>query len=451
MSINKSNILIIDDEEKLRSLLARILDLEGYQIMEASNAKSAWRILENTDIQLVISDVKLPDANGVELSKIIKDRFPLVEVIVLTAYGTIADGVKAIKNGAFDYITKGDDNDKIIPLVSRATEKAVLQQRLFQLEQKINQSYSFDQILGNSKPLQAAKDLSQKVAPTDTTVLLTGETGTGKEVFAQAIHYASLRKSGNFVAVNCSAFSKEILESELFGHKVGAFTGAVKDKKGLVEEANGGTLFLDEIGEMNLDLQAKLLRFIETSTFIKVGDVKTSKVSVRIIAATNRDLEKEATEGHFRLDLFYRLSVFQIKLPSLNERVKDIAILAKNFLQIFALKTNKKIVGISDDFLEKLSNHQWKGNIRELKNVIERAVIMADNQTELTTDNLPFDIQFSINNTTQSNSLFDLASVEKQHIQKILLLTKGNKTESSRLLGIGLTTLYRKIEEYGIS
>ena len=448
MSNQKSNILIIDDEEKLRSLLARILDLEGYQIFEAPNAKSAFRILETTDIQLVISDVKLPDANGVELTATIKNKYPLVEIIVLTAYGTISDGVRAIKNGAFDYITKGDDNDKIIPLVSRATEKASLQQRLFALEKKINQSYSFDQILGNSKPLQAAKELSQKVAPTDTTVLLTGETGTGKEVFAQAIHYASTRKPGNFVAVNCSAFSKEILESELFGHKAGSFTGATKDKKGLVEEADGGTLFLDEIGEMNHDLQAKLLRFIETSTFIKVGDVKTSKVSVRIIAATNRDLEKESAEGHFRLDLFYRLSVFQIKLPSLNERVKDIPILANSFLQNFALKSNKKNVEMSPEFTEKLCNHRWKGNIRELKNVMERAVILMDYE-ELTVENLPLDIQFEISHTI--NNTFDLASIEKQHIQKILLITKGNKTESSRLLGIGLTTLYRKIEEYNIA
>ena len=449
MSNQKGNVLIIDDEDKLRSLLARILDLEGYQVFEAPNAKTAFKILENADVQVVISDVKLPDANGVELTAAIKEKYPLVEIIVLTAYGTISDGVRAIKNGAFDYITKGDDNDKIIPLVSRATEKASLQQRLFALEKKINQAYSFDQILGNSKPLQAAKELSQKVAPTDTTVLLTGETGTGKEVFAQAIHYASSRKSGNFVAVNCSAFSKEILESELFGHKAGSFTGATKDKKGLVEEADGGTLFLDEIGEMNLDLQAKILRFIETSTFIKVGDVKTSKISVRIIAATNRDLEKEAAEGHFRLDLFYRLSVFQIKLPSLNERVKDIPILANNFLQSFALKTNKKITGMSDDFLEKLTNHSWKGNIRELKNVIERAVILVDNE-QLTIDNLPLDIQFESMNHNSIGAL-DLASIEKQHIQKILLITKGNKTESSRLLGIGLTTLYRKIEEYGIS
>ena len=448
MSHQKSNILIIDDEEKLRSLLARILDLEGHQVFEASNAKSALKILENTDIQLVISDVKLPDANGVELTATIKEKYPLVEIIVLTAYGTISDGVRAIKNGAFDYITKGDDNDKIIPLVSRATEKASLQQRLFALEKKINQDYSFDQILGNSKPLQAAKGLSQKVAPTDTTVLLTGETGTGKEVFAQAIHYASSQKSGNFVAVNCSAFSKEILESELFGHKAGSFTGATKDKKGLVEEADGGTLFLDEIGEMNLDLQAKLLRFIETSTFIKVGDVKTSKVSVRIIAATNRDLEKESAEGHFRLDLFYRLSVFQIKLPSLNERVKDIPILANSFLQNFALKSNKKNVEMSPEFTEKLCNHHWKGNIRELKNVMERAVILMTHE-ELTVENLPLDIQFEISHTI--NNTFDLASIEKQHIQKILLITKGNKTESSRLLGIGLTTLYRKIEEYNIA
>ncbi|MFC0184330.1 DNA-binding transcriptional response regulator, NtrC family, contains REC, AAA-type ATPase, and a Fis-type DNA-binding domains [Pseudarcicella hirudinis] len=448
--MNSSAILIIDDEDTLRALTARILELEGYQVFQASDAKHGLKILENETIQLILCDVKLPDANGVELTAILKEKKPFVEIIVLTAYGTISDGVKAIKNGAFDYITKGDDNDKIIPLVSRAMEKALLQEKVHLLEKKVSQQYGFDQIIGHSNLIEQSKTLAQKVAATDTTVLLTGETGTGKEVFSQAIHYTSPRKTNNFVAVNCSAFTKEILESEVFGHKAGAFTGAVKDKKGLVEEADGGTLFLDEIGEMTLDLQAKMLRFLETGTFIKVGDTKTSKVNVRIIAATNRDLEKECQAGTFRLDLFYRLSVFQIKLPSLSERPKDIILLAHTFLKTFSHKTNKRITKMSPEFVEKILSHPWKGNIRELKNVIERAVILTDTD-QLMFESLPFDIQYSGNDIHHNQqSPLDLATVEKLHIQKVLALCKGNKTESARLMGIGLTTLYRKIEEYGI-
>jgi DNA-binding NtrC family response regulator len=440
-----SRILLIDDEEKLRSLLSRIISLEGFEIIEAANAKEAWKKLEKHEVQVVLSDVKLPDGNGVELAAEIKRKFPSVEIIVLTAYGNIADGVQAMKNGAFDYITKGDDNERIIPLLYKAIEKAQLQKRVLDLEEQIQQKIGFERVLGESKAIQQAIELAKKVAPTDTTVLITGETGTGKEVFAQAIHQASERKAKTFVALNCAAFGKEILESELFGYKAGAFTGAVKDKKGLLEEANTGTLFLDEIGEMSLELQAKLLRVIENGEFIKVGDTKTQKVNVRILAATNRDLQKESEAGHFRLDLFYRLSVFQIHLPSLNERVKDIPLLAKFFMQQSAHKTNKRIGKMSDEFIEALKQHNWKGNIREFKNVIERAVILC-NCNELTADSLPLDFQ----KTTfpDAQSAFSLTSIERLHIQRVLNYTNNNKTETAKLLGIAPATLYRKIEEY---
>ena len=441
------NILLIDDEEKLRSLLSRIIRLEGYSVIEASNVKEGLKKLEKEDFHVVITDVKLPDGNGVELTQKIKSLYSHVEIIVLTAYGTIADGVKAIKYGAFDYITKGDDNDKILPLLYRAVDKSNLQQRLYKLEKKVNKQYGFDSIIGTSKQIQEAITLGKKVAATDATVLLLGETGTGKEVFAQAIHYGSNRSNKSYVAVNCSALGKDILESELFGHKAGAYTGAHKDTKGLFEEADGGTIFLDEIGEMNPDLQAKLLRVLETNEFLKVGDSKPTRVDVRVVAATNRDLQKESDTGHFRSDLFYRLAVFQISLPALRERPKDIEPLAEHFLSLFAAKVNKPVPKMSPEFLGKLKNYSWKGNIRELKNIMERMVILSDNPI-LTAEELPFEIKNS--NFINSNS-FNLADVEKHHIQRVLVYTKGNKTEAARLLNIGLTTLYRKLEEYQLS
>ncbi|MDB5287059.1 MAG: sigma-54 factor interaction protein [Mucilaginibacter sp.] len=439
-----SNVLIIDDEKRLNSLLTRIIELENYKVFQAFTAKEGLKILAQEDILVVISDVKLPDANGVELVKTLKTVKPFIEVICLTAYGTIPDGVTAIKNGAFDYITKGDDNDKIIPLISKASDKAILQYRLFQIEKKVIKRHSFDSIIGVSRPIKSAVELAKKVAQTDATVLLLGETGTGKEVFAQAIHYNGLRKNNNFVAVNCSAFSAELLESELFGHKAGAFTSAVKDKKGLFEEADGGTLFLDEIGETNINVQAKLLRVLENGEFIKLGDTKTYKVDVRVIAATNRNLEDEAELGVFRKDLYYRLSIFNIMLPSLNERSEDIPLLAEFFFKEFASKSKQHITKMDPAFVQQLIAHTWKGNIRELKNLIERAVIIA-NSDILTIDLLPFNF---ITGQTKSNELFDMAMMEKNHISHVLVYTNGNKMQAARLLNIGLTTLYRKIEEY---
>jgi transcriptional regulator with PAS, ATPase and Fis domain len=356
--------------------------------------------------------------------------------------------VQAIKNGAFDYITKGDDNDRIIPLLHRTMEKVKLARRVQQLEKQVGKKYSFDNIIGVSKPLRTAIELAKKVAVTDATVLLLGETGTGKEVFAQSIHQASKRHDHAFVAVNCSAFSRELLESELFGHKAGAFTGAIKDKKGLFEEASGGTIFLDEIGEMPPELQSKLLRVLEAGEFIKVGDTKTVKVNIRVIAATNRDLQNEIEAGHFRSDLFYRLSAFRIELPPLRERPDDIELLAKNFVRFFADKTNKSSLLPGEEYLDRLRKYNWPGNIRELKNVIERSVILEE-EGKLTISSLPFEVQNSAQQPAMG-SVFDLAAVEKLHIQKVLNYTKGNKTEAARLMNIGLTTLYRKIEEYKI-
>lgn len=450
--IDMSKILIIDDEVQIRTLLTRMMELEGYDVCQAGDCRAALKQLELQNPDVVLCDVFLPDGNGVDLVLAIKKAAPNVEVILLTAHGNIPDGVQAIKNGAFDYITKGDDNNKIIPLISRAVEKARMNVRLEKLEKKVGQTYSFDSILGESKVLKDAVSLAQKVSGTDVPVLLTGETGTGKEVFAQAIHYSSKRARQNFVAVNCSSFSKELLESEMFGHKAGSFTGALKDKKGLFEEANNGTIFLDEIGEMAFELQAKLLRILETGEYIKIGDTKPTRVNVRIIAATNRNLSQEIVAGRFREDLFYRLSVFQIHLPPLRERAGDIRLLAKAFIKSFAEQLARPVVEIAPAFLEALDSQPWKGNIRELRNVIERSMIVCESGY-LDIADLPFDIQnahYEHSNDSSPGS-FELSAMEHRHIARVLEYTKGNKTEAARLLKIGLTTLYRKIEEYKIS
>jgi DNA-binding NtrC family response regulator len=441
----KPSVLIVDDEVTLRKLMARIIDLEGYLVYEAASLREALKVLSSNDsLQVVISDVRLPDGNGVEFTARIKKEYPGIEVIVLTAHGTIEDGVKAIKNGAFDYLTKGDHQDKIIPLLSKASDKAFLQQKVISLENKLQDKYGFDSVIGKHPQIIQAVNLARKVSGTDANVLLLGETGTGKEVFAQSIHYESNRRSKAFVALNCSAFAKDLLENELFGHAEGAFTGAGKASKGYLEAAHDGTLFLDEIGEMNIDLQAKLLRVIETGEFYRVGDSKVRKVNVRFIAATNRNLLAESEKGAFRSDLYYRLSVFTIILPSLRDRRQDIRILTEFFIRQFSRKTNKREPVMTNEFLAALEAHPWKGNIRELKNVIERSVILSDDQ--LSESVLPSDFL-----ADKDDHALDLATLEKHHIRKVLSITNGNKTQAAKLLGIGLTTLYQKLKDYSIS
>ena len=441
-------VLIIDDESDIRNLLGRIIKLEGFEVDLAGNATAGYKLLEKNKYQVVLCDVRLPDGYGVDMVPGIKKRNPNAEVVLLTAYGKIEDGVKAIKNGAFDYITKGDENAKIIPVINKAFERSKLQYKSSRSSQHSDQSeFGFDQIVGDSKALKSAISLAQRVARTNTTVLLNGETGTGKEVFAKAIHYGSKRAQKPFVTINCSAFGKDLLESEMFGHVAGSFTGAISDKKGLFEEADGGTIFLDELGEMDLQLQAKLLRVLENGTYLKVGSTKERQVDVRIITATNRDLEAESEQGNFRLDLYYRLSVFKIQLPALRDRLSDLPALVRYFLDQSILAMDLDPMDIDDAFMDALARHQWRGNVRELRNVIERAVILAESNV-LNKHCLPFD--FGIEDQISSADRFKLRSLEKTHILKVLQHTGGNKTKSAELLGIGLTTLYRKMMDYGI-
>lgn len=440
-------ILILDDEEKLRRLLARLIEYEGFEVLQAGDCKSAEKILNSREIDVFICDVKLPDGNGIEFAKKMKMNFAIVEIILLTAYGNIPDGVTAIKNGAFDYITKGDDNNKIIPLIHKAIEIVDLNKRVKLLEKQLSKRYSFSSIIGSSKQITQAKNLASTVSKTDATVLLTGETGTGKEVFAQAIHYNSDRAGKNFVAINCAVISRDLLESELFGHIAGSFTGALRDQKGLFKEADNGTVFLDEIAEMSVDLQSKLLRVLETGEFFKIGETKPTKVNIRIVAATNKNLLKCIENGTFRQDLYYRLSGFIINLPSLRERPGDIKDFIFNFAETASAKSKKKIDNITSDYIQIIQLHSWPGNIRELKNTIERSVILMENGI-LSAQTLPFDL---INTNSQINpEPLTLSFAEKSQITKVLSLTNGNKTEAARILDVALTTLYRKLSEYGI-
>ena len=443
------SLLLIDDEATLREVVARVLSFEGYSVLQAPDARRGLETLRQhaADILVILCDVKLPDANGVELLGRLKALAPLTEVVLMTAYGTITDGVRAMKLGAFDYLTKGDSDDQLLVVVERAMEKARLQRRVADLEKQVGAQHSFGSMIGPSEALRRAKSLAARVAPTDAAVLLEGPTGSGKELFAQAIHQASSRHKKPFVAVNCSAFPRELLESELFGYRAGAFTGAQGDKQGLFEEANGGTLFLDEIGELDISLQAKLLRVLETQEFNKVGDSKPTRVNVRLIAATNRNLRQEAEKGHFRADLYYRLSVFVVAVPPLNARRDDIEPLARYFLHFYAAKLRKRLTGMEPEFIHQLMRHDWRGNVRELKNVLERAVILADDET-LTTDTLPVELQtWAAAGDEEGRSL---QAMEKRQIRLVLGETAGNKTEAARQLGIGVKTLYRKLQEYGL-
>jgi len=445
-------ILLIDDEASLRRVVARVLEFEGYTVWQAADARSGLELLRQhaAEVLVILCDVKLPDAHGVALLPRLRALAPLAEIILLTAYGTIADGVRAMKEGAFDYLTKGDSDDQLLVIVERAMAKARLQHRVAELEKQVGTQHSFASMIGPSPALQRAKSLAERVAPTEAAVLLEGPTGSGKELFAQAIHQASPRRSKPFVAVNCSAFPKDLMESELFGYRKGAFTGALTDKKGLFEEANGGTLFLDEIGELDISLQAKLLRVLETQEYHKLGDSKPSKGNVRLVAATNRNLRAEADQGHFRADLYYRLSVFVVPVPPLNERREDIQPLAEYFLHFYAAKLRKRLRGMDAEFLRLLRAYDWRGNVRELKNVLERAVILADEE-ELTADTLPPEFQaLAVANADEPASGRSLWAVEKRQIQLVLQEVAGNKTEAARQLGIGVKTLYRKLQEYGL-
>ena len=446
-------VLIIDDEKQILGLLSRIIGLEGYEVLQAATCKAGLRQMEQHSPEVVLCDVFLPDGNGVDLVSDLKKLRPLSEIILLTAHGNIPDGVQAIKNGAFDYITKGDDNNKIIPLVAKAMEKA---SAAYQQQKKeatsVGRQYSFDTIVGKSPAIQAAIALAQKVSATEVPVLLTGETGTGKEVFAQSIHQHSSRKGKSFVAINCSSFSRDLLESEMFGHKAGAFTGALKETKGLFEEASGGTIFLDEIGDLELSCQVKLLRVLQDQTFEVLGDSRPRKVDIRVVSATNWDLRSMVADRTFREDLFYRINLITVHLPALRERREDIPLLARYFADKQSEINGLPRVEFSSDAQTYLSRLPFPGNIRELKNLVERTILVSGKTLLDAADFEVHCVDTSSSKSTIPPSLegLTLDELEKQTILRSLEAHGGNLSHVATALGISRAALYRRLEKYGI-
>ena len=432
----------------MRKTLGERLAYEGYAIEATDDVSEASEMCRQMAFDVVLTD---DSSNASPLG---------IPFIVLAGAGDnqIQRAVTAFRDGAMDFLQIPSDINRLYDTLRRYSEEEAPTQTPLPKQRlsahamgraRRTRASSVQPIIGSSNAIGNVRQVVARIAAFATRTLITGETGTGKEVFAQSIHQYSSRSDKTFVAINCSSFSRDLLESEMFGHKAGAFTGALKETKGLFEAADNGTIFLDEIGEMAFDLQAKLLRILETGEFLKIGDTKPIKVNVRVIAATNRDLAKEIADGHFREDLFYRLSVFQIHLPPLRERVDDIPLHVEAFVSALSSKMGKTIRTISPDYIRILKRYPWKGNVRELRNVVERSLIISDGDT-LAADTLPLAMQTPQANTEGNYSGFDLSGVEKMHIQKVLKYTNGNKTETSRLLGIGLTTLYRKIEEYGL-
>ena len=439
-----AKILIIDDEEQLRRLMARIIGLEGYEVAEAPDCASGMKTLRRYDPDVVLCDVKLPDGNGVEMVGRIKEAAPATEVILLTAYGNIPDGVQAIKNGAFDYITKGDDNNKILPLLSRAAERrnaAAADPHREQARRALPLRPDRRRLGGHAGPWTWPAR-----SPSPASIAAHRRDGNRQR--------SSRRPSTTPAAARSfrgdqllGAFSRNCSKSELFGHRAGSFTSAIKDKKGLSRKADKGTLFLDEIGEMPVELQSKLLRVLESGEFIKVGETRPTRVDVRLIAATNRNLEKEIAAGNFREDLYFRLSVFRIHLPSLRERPGDIAGYIRVFAAQFADKMGRRIDSIDADYIAALERHTWHGNVRELRNAVERSMIMADGN-RLTADCLAPEFHAAAGSADPDSLALD--DLERRHILRVLEHTRGNKAEAARLLGIGIATLYRKLDGYGV-
>jgi DNA-binding NtrC family response regulator len=449
----KLSILIVDDEEDILNVLKLILTKEGYQVDTALDGKQALQLFRKKSYDIVLTDLRMPEMDGMELLERIKEIRPETEVLIMTAYASVESAVLAMKKGAADYIVKPFLNEDVKMRIARVAEHIKLKRDVEVLKQQISQKFEALHFLGNSHQVQQILSLIEQVAPTKSNVLILGESGTGKSLVAELIHKNSPRRDGPFISINCAAIPETLLEAELFGYKKGAFTGAVADKKGLIELANGGTLFLDEIGDLPLGLQAKLLKFLETYEFIPLGDVQKKKVDIRLISATNKNLEKLIEEGKFREDLYYRLSVIEIKIPPLRERKEDIPVLVYYFLEQASKQHNKKIKGITNEALSYLLNYDWSGNIRELRNVIERAVILARDEYIL-----PHDLPEKIIKSSPSpeigvgKSLKEaIEEYEKTIILNTLKFCNYDKERAAKILDIDLATLYRKLKKFGIN
>ena len=452
----RQSVLIIDDEENMRHMLSVILGKQSYHTDTADNGVKALEKLRQNPYDIVLCDIKMPQMDGMTfLTQMSAEQLNGPTVIMMSAYGTLDDAIAAMKIGAYDYISKPFKPDEILLTLKKAEERERLRRENLQLKQEVLKEYSFENIVSKSECMREIFSTICKVADYKSTVLITGESGTGKELIAKALHYNSTRADGPFIAINCGAIPENLLESELFGHVRGAFTDATRTKKGLFEEAHGGTLFLDEIGELPKFLQVKILRILQDSEIRRVGDTKTLKVDVRIIAATAKDLAKEVQKGQFREDLYYRLNVISIHLPSLRERKEDIPLLVQHFIHKYNQSLKTSIQGISKETLNVLIDYHWSGNVRELENTIERAMVLTNSQT-IELENLPERILESKEACTLPVQENDLSikkatlAIEKDLIQKALQKTRSNRTHAARLLEISHRTLLYKIEEYGI-
>ena len=448
----KTTILICDDEEGIRRYLQKLLVSQGFDVQTFSSGIELLDRLKRGALHeaaLLIQDVRMPDMDGIEVLKGVKSIRPELPVIIMTAFGTIDAAVETVKIGAYDYITKPFPKEKILGVIDNALERELLRTENRQLKEKLNLSVENDgsPIIFASDTFREVYDLTLQVAKSDANILILGESGTGKELIAQAVHRHSARRSQKFLSINCAALSDTLLESQLFGHLRGAFTGAVSNQQGILEEADGGTLFMDEIGDMSLPIQAKLLRVIQERDFMPVGSTKTKTIDIRFVAATNKNLEDEVKSGRFREDLFYRLNVISIHLPPLRERREDIPPLANHFLRKFSRRMKKEVAGISPAALESLCEYGWPGNIRELENVLERAVILARTDM-ITPDLLPILKQRNSRSTVTAVRLQSLDAIEKDHIQKTFAQTGFHKSRAAEVLGISRKTLDRKIAEY---
>ncbi len=449
-------ILVVDDEEIIRETLSFVLKNEGFQVVEADNGKTALEYIRKDYFDLIITDLEMPGVKGLDLLEEVKKISIQTSVIIITAYGSLETAIKALRNGASDYLLKPIEFDEITIKIKRILEykSLLIENRL--LKNEIQRTFDFENIVGKSPAIQNVYNIIQTVAETDSTVLITGKSGTGKELVARALHFKSKRKNKPFVALNCGAISENLIESELFGHKKGSFTGAVSDKDGFLKAANGGTLFLDEISEMPLQLQVKLLRVLQEKEFTPVGTTQSLPVDVRFVASTNRDLQLEITEGRFREDLFFRLNVVEIKLPSLKERVEDIPLLADHFLNKYRKELGKNVKAIDSEAMHALMNYEWRGEVRELENVIERAVIFAKSDF-ITLDDLPaiFKLDYKpLSATDFQNADTSLDAVmrkyEREYILRILKNNNFDKEKTAEIINVGLSTLYRKLKELDI-
>ncbi len=451
-------VLIVDDEKNYPPVISAVLQEEGYETLMANSGQEALEVLRKNEVALVLTDMKMPVMDGMALLEKIKSKDPDLPVMMMTAFGTVEKAVEAMQKGAYNYILKPFDNQQLIAYVNRAVAHYQIVRENRSLRNAFRERYSFGNIIGRSKPMQAVFELIRKVAPASASVLIEGESGTGKELVAKSIHYNSPRHDKSFVAVNCSALAETLLESELFGHEKGAFTGAVATKKGRFELATGGTLFLDEIGELSPNLQVKLLRVLQEKRIERVGGVQSLDVDIRLLAATNKDLKKEIAAGRFREDLYYRLNVVYIGMPPLRVRSEDIPLLVQHFIKKYASERTaaEAVTGIDQDVARLFYEYPWPGNVRELENVIERAIILAP-QALIKVSDLPREFRqnayqsLDLEDIPENAKLYDtLAMVEQMMIQRALRLSGNVQARAAELLGIGKSGLNQKIKKFGL-